>query len=332
MNNFINKLFAVLLDNIRYLFLLLIFFILFNFNLDYYIYSPGGLEDLTDRIEVDNSYKSKGSFNLTYVTARNGNIPNLLLSYIIPSWDRVKLDERRVNNESREEILDRDKIYLKETSYDAIIAAFKEAGLDYKVKDLDVVVTYVLDEADTNIEVGDSIKSINGVNINTFDDLVNEKSKFKKGDKLNVIVERDNKEVECYTILYEEEDNVMIGVMLAELKNVETNPKVKYIFKDNESGSSRGLMCALDIYNKITEYDLTKGRKISGTGSIDENGIVGSISGIKYKLIGAVKNKADIFIVPEENYEEAIKIKEEKKYKIEIIKADTLHNVIEKLK
>lgn len=330
--NIINKILAILLDNIRFIIILLFLYFLFSFNLDYYVYSPGDLEDLKDRIVIDNSYESKGSFNLTYVTARDGNIPNIILSYIMPSWDLVKLDERRVSNESREEILERDKVYLKETSYDAIIAAYKEAGLEYTIKNIDVVVTYVLDTADTDLKVGDIIQSINGVTINTFDELTNEKNKYKKDDKLKIVVKRNNKSVECYSILYEEKDNVMIGVTLAELKNVETNPKVEYVFKDNESGSSRGLMCALDIYNKITEFDLTKGRKIAGTGSIDEDGKVGSISGVKYKLIGAVKNKAEIFIVPEENYEEVMKIKKEKKYKIEIIKADTLHNVIEKLK
>ena len=91
-------------------------------------------------------------------------------------------------------------------------------------------------------------------------------------------------------------------------------------------------MCALDIYNKITDYDLTKGRIISGTGVIDEKGKVGAIDGVKYKLIGAVKKKADVFIVPNDNYDEAVKVKNENKYDIKIIKADNLHDVIEELK
>ena len=91
-------------------------------------------------------------------------------------------------------------------------------------------------------------------------------------------------------------------------------------------------MCALEIYNRITDYDITKGDIIAGTGSIDENGIVGDIDGVKYKLKGAVKNKAKVFIVPSGNYDEALKLKEENNYDIELIKADNLHNVIENLK
>ncbi|UKI58081.1 MAG: hypothetical protein L6V81_01055 [Clostridium sp.] len=107
--------------------------------------------------------------------------------------------------------------------------------------------------------------------------------------------------------------------------------EVTYVFKkNNESGSSRGLMCALEIYNRITDYDITKGDIIAGTGSIEADGTVGDIDGVKYKLKGAVKNKAKVFIVPSGNYEEALKIKKKKNnYDIELIKADNLHNVIE---
>lgn len=296
------------------------------------IYSPGSLVDLTDRIEVDNSYESKGSFNLTYVTARKGTLPNIILSKFFKNWDIVGNSENRIEDESENEILERNKIYLKETSYDAIIAAFTEANISYEVESIDITVTHVYEYAKTDIKVGDIIRSINNKTIKDFNSLKEEISKYKKGDKLNINVERNNKIVECTSTLVEVEDSVVIGASLSELKNIKTNPKVEYIFKDNESGASRGLLCALDIYNKITKYDLTKGDIISGTGSIDQYGVVGRIDGVKYKLAGAVKKKAKVFIVPTDNYKEALYEKEKNNYDIELIEADTLHNVIEKLK
>ena len=318
--------------NYRFYIALLVIFLLFNINFDYYIYSPGSLVDLTNRIKVDNSYETKGSFNLTYVLARNGNIPNILLSYVIPSWDLVSLDEMRIDDESEKEIVERDKIHLKETSYDAIIAAFNEAGISYSVENIEVTVTYVSKESNTDLKVGDVIKSINGVEIDNFETLRNEIAKYNENDKLEIKALRNKKIIDCFAILYKENDKTYIGITLSELKNVITTPRVEYVFKDNESGSSRGLLCALDIYNKITEFDLTKGKKISGTGVIYEDGRVGAIDGVKYKLNGAVNKKADVFIVPSENYSEAVSEKEKNNYNIEIIEADNLHNVIEKLK
>ena len=304
------------------------FFISFDCN----IYSPGSLVDLTDRIEVDSSYESKGSFNLTYVTARKGTLPNIMLSKFFKNWDIVGNEENRIEDESESEIVERNKIYLKETSYDAIIAAFTEANIPYEVESIDVTVTHVYEYAKTDIKIGDIIRNINGTTIKDFNSLKEEIAKYKKGDSLKINVERNNKIIECEAELVEEDGRVIIGATLSELKNIKTDPKVEYIFKDNESGASRGLLCALDIYNKITKFDLTKGDIISGTGSIDQNGVVGSIDGVKYKLAGAVKKKAKVFIVPTGNYKEALYEKEKNNYNIEIIEADTLHNVIEKLK
>lgn len=296
------------------------------------IYSPGSLVDLTDRIEVDSSYESKGSFNLAYVTARKGTLPNIILSKFFKNWDIVGNEENRIEDESESEIVERNKIYLKETSYDAIIAAFTEANISYEVESIDVTVTHVYEYAKTDIKTGDIIRNINGTTIKDFNSLKEEIAKYKKGDSLKINVERNNKIIECEAELVEEDGRVIIGATLSELKNIKTDPKVEYIFKDNESGASRGLLCALDIYNKITKFDLTKGDIISGTGSIDQNGVVGSIDGVKYKLAGAVKKKAKVFIVPTGNYKEALYEKEKNNYNIEIIEADTLHNVIEKLK
>ena len=305
---------------------------LFLVRFDYVIYTPGSLENLNDRIIVTPSNESKGSMNLTYVTSIPANIPNMLLSLIIPNWDIESLNNMRVEDESEKEIENRDKIYLKDTSYDAVIAAFKEANMKYEITNVDVTITYIYNIAKTNLKVGDVIKTINGVKITSFNSLINEVNKYEVGEKLIINVLRNNKIIECEATIVLEENKKMIGISLAELKNIKTNPEVKFVFKNNESGSSRGLMCALEIYNRITKYDITKGDIISGTGVIDENGNVGSIGGVKYKLKGAVNKHAKVFIVPSDNYEEAISLKNKYKDDIEIIKADTLKNVIKALK
>ena len=80
------------------------------------------------------------------------------------------------------------------------------------------------------------------------------------------------------------------------------------------------------------EEDITKGKKIIGTGTISIDGTVGEIGGIRYKLIGAVHQKADVFLVPEENYEEAVQVKNEKGYDIRLISVSTLEEAVNELK
>ena len=318
--------------NNKFYYLFMLFILLINvIKLDYYIFSPGSLISLDGRIKVENATKEEGSFNLTYVTARNGTIMNVILSYIIPTWDKVPLSSLRVEGESNKEANKRGQIELKQTSYDAIVAAFDAAGLEYNVKSLDIAVEYIYEEANTDLKVGDIIKKINDVEVKDLDELHNEIAKYKKDDEIKISIIRNNKEKEVTAVLTESDGRVVIGVLIGVLKDVETSPKVEYVFKDSESGGSRGLMCALEIYNRITEKDLTKGRKIAGTGVIYSDGTVGTIDGIKYKLSGAVKKGASIFIVPKENYEEANKLKDKFNYNIKIISADNLKQVIEEL-
>jgi PDZ domain-containing protein len=83
----------------------------------------------------------------------------------------------------------------------------------------------------------------------------------------------------------------------------------------------------------VTNTDLTKGLKIAGTGTIDDDGNVGEIGGVKYKLAGAVKEKADIFLVPNDtNYEEALEEQKKHNYNIKIVGISTLKEAIEYLK
>ena len=91
-------------------------------------------------------------------------------------------------------------------------------------------------------------------------------------------------------------------------------------------------MLTLAIYNNLVAKDITNGKKIVGTGTIDDNGNVGSIGGVKYKLNGAVRSKADIFLVPSgENYEEAVKEAKRKKYSIKIVSVSTFDEALKKI-
>lgn len=69
-------------------------------------------------------------------------------------------------------------------------------------------------------------------------------------------------------------------------------------------GPSAGLMWALGLYDLLTPGDLTDGRTIAGTGTIDLEGNVGPIGGIRDKVVAARDTDADILLVPERNMPE----------------------------
>jgi PDZ domain-containing protein len=59
-------------------------------------------------------------------------------------------------------------------------------------------------------------------------------------------------------------------------------------------------MFSLEIYNQLVPGDLTKGYRIAGTGTIDEDGKVGPIGGIRHKVVAADREKADFFFAPKD--------------------------------
>ena len=71
-------------------------------------------------------------------------------------------------------------------------------------------------------------------------------------------------------------------------------------------GPSAGLMFTLGLIDKLTPADLTGGKVIAGTGTINDAGEVGPIGGIPQKLVGAKAAGAQLFLVPAGNCTEAL--------------------------
>lgn len=325
------KIKKIIKDNYKELIVLLIVFLLFTIELPYSIYTPGGAVNLNERITVEDGYESDGSFNMAYVSMVRGSIPFLLISYVIPDWDIVLADDITAEGEDMDEMLERERLYLQESIDAAIINAYQAAGKNVEITGIINEVSYLTEEADTNLEVGDQILRVNGNDINSLKDMQKIIESLDEGEKVSIQIRRDDSELECYAYTYDIEGETKIGVSLLTTYEYVTDPEVSITSKASEAGSSGGLMMSLTVYNQLVPEDITGGKKIVGTGTIDINGNVGEIGGVKYKLIGAVKNDADIFMCPEENYEEAIEVAEEKDYDITIISVSTFNEAIEKL-
>jgi Lon-like protease len=75
---------------------------------------------------------------------------------------------------------------------------------------------------------------------------------------------------------------------------------------DNVGGPSAGLMLTLGILDKLEPEDLTGGKIIAGTGTIDEAGRVGPIGGVPQKIVAARRDGATVFLTPADNCAEAV--------------------------
>ncbi len=329
------KLYETVLNYIKkqykFLITLLIIFLLFTIKLPYYIDIPGGIINIADRIKIDDKNNLEGTLNLAYVSELKATIPTYIIGTINKDWEIIKKQDI-LYDYTEDEMNFIDTLSLKEAISNAEYSAFKEAEEKFEIKNEKIYVIDIFKEAKTDLQIKDQIIKINDIKINKIEDIkkINE---YTPGEKVKLTVINNEKEYIREAELINYEGKTIIGVSIKETFDIETPHKIKINYSKRESGPSGGLMTAVAIYSYLTDTDLTKGKKIVGTGTIDKSGNVGSIGGVKYKLIGAVKNKADIFIVPNgENYEEALEIKKQKKYDIKIIGVATLKETINELK
>ncbi len=317
-----------IVENYKFLLLIIALFLLFEIELPYIIYKPGGSINLNDRVSVEGGYEAEGSLEMAYVSVVKGSLPFLAIAKVLPDWDIAPKEEITYEDESIKEALEKDKIYLQEAIDNATIVAYNLAN---KPLDIDKIVNnviYITDEADTTLKEFDQIIEVEGTEISSLEDLKTLVNTHNEGDIINLKVLRNDKEKNATAKVYSTNDGLKVGVSIVNTYDLITNPKIEIKTKSSESGPSGGLMTALSIYNALVKEDITKGRKIIGTGTISKEGLVGEIGGVKYKLMGAVKKNADIFLCPKDNYDEAIKVAHEKDYDIKIVSVETINDAI----
>jgi PDZ domain-containing protein len=92
--------------------------------------------------------------------------------------------------------------------------------------------------------------------------------------------------------------------LLVGFSSVNAFPFPVSISSGDIGGPSAGLMWALGLYELMTPGDLASGRTIAGTGTIDLDGRVGPIGGIRDKVVAAEQAGASIFLAPADNMPE----------------------------
>lgn len=315
------------------LFSLIFIFIICFHEWPYYVDTPGGLNNLNNRVKVENGYDAKGSINLTYVSELPGTLPIMLVALFNPDWKIVSKKDSNIGTLDYEKLMKREQILMKQSYTSAIKFAYEAAEKEVNVEEEKCYVIYVFENANTDLEVGDQILSIDDKKINAcheIRDYVKDKNEI---EELKLTIKNKDKEYEKYARYVNFNGTIAIGIQLGTEYVLSTNPKYKLDFDTNEYGPSGGLMISLAVYNSLIEEDITGGKIIAGTGTLDSDGNVGEISGIEYKLKGAVKKKADVFFAPSgDNYEEAKKIKEKKKYKIDVVEVKTFYDALNYLK
>jgi PDZ domain-containing protein len=90
------------------------------------------------------------------------------------------------------------------------------------------------------------------------------------------------------------------------VENKQDSPYKITFTLDNVDGPSAGMMFTLGVIDKLEPGDITGGKIVAGTGTMDDDGNVGPIGGIQQKMVGAYNAGARFFLAPADNCAEAL--------------------------
>ena len=179
--------------------------------------------------------------------------------------------------------------------------------MDYLHLPVKISIAEVLDKgaAQGKLKKDDVITAVAGKEVSEpgeVQDIIKEKS---PGDKVTMTVERGGKKHEEEIELGEnphQKGQAMLGIAM--LSVPKDDIEVTYNLQDI-GGPSAGMMFTLAVIDKLSEEDLTGGKFVAGTGTIQKDGKVGPIGGIQHKIAAAHAAGAELFLAPQDNCSEA---------------------------
>ena len=277
---------------------------------EYYFMSPGPPYQWDIDIENAQTYEYDG--NLYQLTVRRDEA-----NYFVYAWARLN---SQIDLYPREVILpdgvtpqELSEISIQNmmTSENVAIAVALDS-LNYEIQSEGdgVLVVGLLDDSPVKDKLikNDLIVSINNELVKSVSEFISMLRTYEIGDMVNIGLIRNEQEVTIETKLIEHveyENEPMVGFLAS-------TPNQQFIFPfevdietGNVGGPSAGMMMALNVYNLLTKDDITNGKKIAGTGTIEIDGSIGPVGGVKQKVIAAKRANAGLILVPTANYEEA---------------------------
>ncbi len=188
--------------------------------------------------------------------------------------------------------------------------ALERAGYEVKVTANGAVVVN-LDPSYPVAEVvspGDTITEAEGKAIASSSDLVDVIAGREPGDRLDLKVlafgAKDAQSVSTTLATNPETGKAQLGVSLEDRPDYDFPFEVS-IDSGEVGGPSAGLAFTLAILDQLTPGDLTGDGRVAVTGTIELDGSVGQVGGVKQKTEAAVGAGAKVFIVPAAEFADA---------------------------
>lgn len=260
------------------------------------------------KISDRTTYPPTGHLDMLTVLESGGPFGNLYLGQVLQGWF-----------DPHSQVLPREAYYPDQTSADQVAAQNQAAFTDSQseavaaalhhlkipvTEEVSVVAVTVGAPADGKLKVDDRIVSVGTTKVNTPTDVAKALQGKHPGDSIPILVERNGKPMTVTVVSGAapgDASRPFLGVVTS-LTYVSPFP-ITFTLQD-VGGPSAGTMFTLGIIDMLTPGALNGGHFVAGTGTMDAEGDVGAIGGIRQKMAGARDAGATYFLAPKANCSE----------------------------
>ena len=318
-------------------------------DMPYYAWSPGPVEDAADVIDVEDGTDAIGDLLFLTVEQKEINLIEYVAALIDPEVDLVGRERVRAPGVSPEELRRQGLDQMVTSQETAKYVALTKLGYEVTFEGHGARIIGVVpgSAAVGHLDDGDVIVAVDGEPVEFVAEAVDLIGSRIPGDVITLTIaaagddpstaEATDVEItlgpfvevdEEGNVVDQDDDRAMVGVLLENADPQFIFPVDVAIEADNVGGPSAGMMFTLEIMNELSDEDMTKGRRIAGTGTINPDGAVGAIGGVRQKVFGAMAAGAEAVLVPAANYDDAVEAADGR---IDVVRVETIDDALEYL-
>ena len=273
----------------------------FVIRVPYTTIAPGEALSLRSRVKIDGKVPDadqRGDIRLLFVReAGHVNVWQYVRARLDSDIDLVKDAAANPGKLTSKQYSDQGLQQMADAKNDATAVALRAAGEEVGIAPGLTVSDLAPDlPAIKVLYWGDVILKADGKVVTKAGDLTDAIAKDGVGGEVTLDIKRDGEAKTVRVPIASEQDRKVIGVVVS--------PRFKFpidvsVDTTGIGGPSAGLAMTLAILDDLTPGDLTGGKNVAVTGTIDAVGDVGEIGGIDQKAVAARAAGVSLFIVPQ---------------------------------
>lgn len=278
----------------------------------YYAVAPGTARRVNDLIEVpdDLAMPARGQFLLATVSLRRTSAFDAFRGWLDPETDVVP--EEEVLGTTPRKTFTRQNLQLMDDSKNvAIVVALRRLGFPVAEQGTGALVVEVEDgsPADGHLGEGEVITVVDGQATLLSQTAADGIRARKPGDTIRLFVtgtDGATRTENVPLVAARDGTTAFLGVVLRTKEPTFDMPFDVTIDSGSIGGPSAGLAFTLGVLDALSPGELTGGRKVAVTGTIDIGGMVGDVGGVVQKTAAVRAAGATYFLVPPGEYDQAV--------------------------